>query len=519
VRPAAPYLTNLQSGYFRLDHQDVPVQRNLYPQFRKTSASLSSLPLGLARGLEAYLREYPYGCSEQITSRAISRLILADEADFGFDKADSITQLNQAFALLRTRQHSSGGFGYWDSSCDAAPDFLSVYVTGFLTEAKEAGYAVPADLLEGACNRMKEIARAPTDSLDIAVIQSAAIYLLTRNGEVTTNFVLALRDTLEKPFKDQWRGTVAAPYLAATYALMKQESEGRTLIDAYRRKTTTKPFAGRWSGDWWNDPQVTTAEAFALICRHFPDIASQFGYNELALVTEPVAQHRFNTISSATTILALKAYSQLAKKSGIQLSIAGLARNQVGPLKVLVPSSTGMLHTPFDADIGTVRFQLDQGKGDLGAFYQMVESGFDRGAPGKAIADGFEVFRDLTDAQGKPVQKLKIGESVTVTLRLRNISPEDQSNVALLDLLPGSFEVEQGTLQPGRGTVDGADFVEVREDRNVFFTNVRKGAMQTFTYRIKPIAAGTFVIPPVYAEAMYDPSFKARSGGGSIVVE
>jgi uncharacterized protein YfaS (alpha-2-macroglobulin family) len=59
----------------------------------------------------------------------------------------------------------------------------------------------------------------------------------------------------------------------------------------------------------------------------------------------------------------------------------------------------------------------------------------------------------------------------------------------------------------------------MREDRNVFFTNVRKGEMQTFTYRIKPIAAGTFVIPPAYAEAMYDQSFKGRAGGGKVVVE
>jgi uncharacterized repeat protein (TIGR01451 family) len=123
------------------------------------------------------------------------------------------------------------------------------------------------------------------------------------------------------------------------------------------------------------------------------------------------------------------------------------------------------------------------------------------------------------DADGKPIEKLKVGQSVTVKLVIRNISPEDQTNVALLDLLPGSFEVEQGTLRPGRNTVPGADFVEVREDRNVFFTNVRKGDVQVFTYRIKPIAAGTFVIPPVYAEAMYDQNFKGRAPGGKLVVE
>jgi alpha-2-macroglobulin len=519
VRPAAPYMTHLQSGYFRLGHQDVPVARELYPQFRKANASLSALPMGLARGLESYLREYPYGCSEQITSRAISRLILAKEADFGFDPAESAEQLSFAFALLRTRQNGNGGFGYWSSACDPRPDFLSVYVTTFLTEARDAGSNVPAGLLEGAQSRMKEIARAETESLDDAKIQAAAIYLLTRHGETTTNFVLNLRDTLEKQYQDQWRGTLAAAYLAGSYSLLKQEGEARTLIDAYRSRAGKKPALSPWNGEWWNDPQVANAAGFSLICRHFPEIASRFGYEDLAVITEPVVQRRFNTISSAMTILALKAYSQLAAKSDLRLSITALDRAQGATPKTLVPPASGLLHAPFNPETGTLRFQLDQGKGDLGAFYQVVEAGFDKGAPDKTIADGFEVFRDLLDAKGKPVQRLKTGESVTVTLRLRNISPYDQLNVALLDLLPGSFEVEQGTLSPGPGTVPGADFVEVREDRNVFFTSVRKGQMQTFTYRIKPIAAGTFRIPPVYAESMYDPSFKARSGGGSIVVE
>ncbi|MEZ0273830.1 MAG: alpha-2-macroglobulin, partial [Roseimicrobium sp.] len=519
VRPASPFMTHVQSGYFRLGKQDIAVKREMFPEFRKTNATVSTAPLGLARGLESYLREYPYGCSEQITSRAMSRLLLADEVDFGFDKAEAVQQLDDAFMLLRTRQHGNGGFGYWDGFCDARPDFLSVYVTEFLTEARDAGYAVPSDILDSARNRMKQMARAKTANLDEASFQAAAIYLMTRNGEVTTNQVLNLRDTLEKEYKDKWEGTMSGAYLASTYMLLKQEKEGRALMDVYRRKANPKPFTERWFGGWWSDPQVRNAQAFALMCRHFPNIAGDFGYDDLAVITEPIAKHRFNTISSATSIMALKAYTGLAKKSDVKLSITEVARAAGVEPKLLVPPSAGILSAAFAPDAGTIRFNLDQGKSDLGAFYQVVEAGFEKGDTKEKIADGFEVFRELVDADGKAVEKLKVGQSVTVKLVIRNISPEDQTNVALLDLLPGSFEVEQGTLRPGRNTVPGADFVEVREDRNVFFTNVKKGEMQIFTYRIKPIAAGTFVIPPVYAEAMYDQNFKGRAPGGKLVVE
>jgi len=70
-------MTHVQSGYFRLARQDVKVARDMFPQFRKTNATVSVLPMGLALGLERYLAEYPHGCSEQITSRAMGRLLLA----------------------------------------------------------------------------------------------------------------------------------------------------------------------------------------------------------------------------------------------------------------------------------------------------------------------------------------------------------------------------------------------------------------------------------------------------------
>ncbi|HYF36822.1 MAG TPA: MG2 domain-containing protein, partial [Prosthecobacter sp.] len=111
VRPAAPYMTQVESGYFRLPNHEVKTERQMYPHFAKREATASVLPLGLARGLEAYLREYPYGCSEQITSRAMSRLLLADEVDFGFSRAEAVQQLSDAFGLLGQRQNGGGGFG------------------------------------------------------------------------------------------------------------------------------------------------------------------------------------------------------------------------------------------------------------------------------------------------------------------------------------------------------------------------------------------------------------------------
>lgn len=518
VRPAAPYLTNVQSGWFRDASKDVKVTREMFPQYRKLDATASALPLGLARGLESYLHEYPYGCSEQITSRAISRLLLAKEAEFGFDAAESARQLDTAFQLLRSRQHSNGGFGYWDSDADGGMDYLSVYVTRFLTEARDAGHSVPTALLDGARTRMRQMARAKIGGLHEASVQAAAIYLLTRHGENTSSLVLNLRDYLRTNHQEAWRSELTAAYLASTYALLKQQKEADTLIDGYWKSVLKARAPARWSGEYYLDPQVSHAEGFALICRHFPELAGAFGYDDISVITAPLSSQRFNTISAATTILALKAYADLAKQTQVRLSLSEIPRAGGAP-QPLVPELTGMLRGSFSAGAGSLRFGLAQAGGDLGAFYQVTESGFDKGLPTERIADGLEVHREILDADNKLLTTLKIGTGVLVRLRVRNISPERLSNIAVLDLMPGSFELEPNGLRPGRNTVPGADFVDVREDRNIFFCDLDKGETKTFAYRIKPIAAGNYVIPPVFAESMYDRGIKGRAGGGRVTVE
>ncbi len=356
--------------------------------------------------------------------------------------------------------------------------------------------------------------------MDDARLQSAAIYLLTRNGEVTTNQVLNLRDTLDKSFKSQWQSDLTAVYVASTYEMLKQQKEARALLDTHTAavKKAAAPASGYF---YYQTPQLWRSQEFALMCRHFPDIAGNYGYDDLKPITDPITLGQFNTITAAHSILALKAYSQLAKKSDVKLSIAELPRAEGRQPHLLVPASSGLLSVPFGVDAGGLRFELENGgTADLGAFYQVTEAGFDKGMPQNKVTDGLEVFRELVDAQGKPVTKLRVGDGATLRVQIRNISPQVQYNVAVLDLLPGGFEVEPDALKPGRNTVPGADFTEVREDRNIFYCSLEKGETKTFAYRVKPVAAGTFTIPPVFAESMYDRGINGKSaGGGQVVAE
>ncbi|MDB6072751.1 MAG: hypothetical protein JWO89_391, partial [Verrucomicrobiaceae bacterium] len=88
-----------------------------------------------------------------------------------------------------------------------------------------------------------------------------------------------------------------------------------------------------------------------------------------------------------------------------------------------------------------------------------------------------------------------------------------------LDLMPGGLELVAGGLRTGREALPGADYIDVREDRNVLYIHLGKAESKTFSYPVKPVSGGKFIIPPVFAESMYDRGIKGRNGGGVVEVE
>ena len=102
----------------------------------------ASTALDAATILKA-LDRYPFGCSEQITSRALPLLYvndLAAQAQVALD-TDVDQRIRDAIERLLARQGGNGGFGLWSVGGD--DPWLDAYVTDFLTRARERGFAVP----------------------------------------------------------------------------------------------------------------------------------------------------------------------------------------------------------------------------------------------------------------------------------------------------------------------------------------------------------------------------------------
>ena len=67
VRPATTFKTSIQSGSTQQSRKKLVITRDLYPEYRQVQAELSLSPMILLAGLQHYLDQFPYGCTERLT--------------------------------------------------------------------------------------------------------------------------------------------------------------------------------------------------------------------------------------------------------------------------------------------------------------------------------------------------------------------------------------------------------------------------------------------------------------------
>jgi uncharacterized protein YfaS (alpha-2-macroglobulin family) len=508
VRPPVALMTDVRGGTSATGSVDVALTRQFRPEYRSLQAVLSPIPLGLAHGLDSYLHNYPNGCSEQVTSGALCRLLLADETDFGLKRPEVALQLDHTYEMLRRRQNDQGAFGYWGPEKAPKIDFLSAYVMHFLIEARAAGFDPPVDMFQlGLHNLQRMVTETPGDVEDERTI-AYAIYLLTREEVITTNYILNLRDYLDRTEKDAWKSDITGVYLAGAYAMLKKDEQADELIRAYR--------LGVHDRSHWVDfyvPLGMDAQYVAIVARHFPQMLDAITLSDFCRITDPIEQGDFNTLSAAYAVLALKGYSHHFQMIPPSLTMSEWVG---GEWRQLLAHGQLLKRGAFSGDAKALRFEVNPAVGGPGAYYQTISTGFEVGMPTEEIRDGMEIYREYRDPDGQISDSVELGKPLTVVLRMRSLNGRTISNVSIVDLLPGGFEVTKSSIQPGQHTC-GCDYVDVREDRVLLYTTVSPHA-SVIRYEIKATNRGEFTVPPAFAESMYDRGIKARGLGGTLRV-
>src|SRR5262249_28040377 len=159
----------------------------------------STVPLVLSKGLSDWLAKYDNYCSEQLVSMAMPQLVaskwsavpIVARPQAANDNSDD--GLMRQIDVLRGRQNAQGGFGLWTATPESDA-FGSAYAMHFLVEARDRGLAVPRDMISAGNGYLQMKAREEGDSTVAGLrLRAYAVYLLTRQGNVTTNSLAAVQ--------------------------------------------------------------------------------------------------------------------------------------------------------------------------------------------------------------------------------------------------------------------------------------------------------------------------------------
>lgn len=522
VRPPLPNVTTIDTGYAQLDKITLKTSRDLYSEFAKLQLSVAKSPLAIIRGFKSYLDNYPFACTEQLVSRNFANVVLYNEQELvktlELERQKIDTSLSKAFQTLSERQNYDGGFNMWSNSDNVSDDFISIYAMHFLTESSAKYLPVPSDTFTSGINYLKNTANRSINSLNSAREKAYAIYILTKNNEITTNYIANVLNYLETSQKDIWRDDLTSVYLAASYKMLQMNEEANSLLDSF---TLNKAINSSTISDYqYYNALIKYSQYLYIISQHFPERLKTID----KLIVQEIANlsnDNYNSLAASYAIMASVAYADNinnVEENSIKVKIYSHDKEQ----QELSMQGNKIMTADFAAS-DTQSLELISST--KGFFYQLLISGFDKSLKdNQEISKGIEITKKYLDENNKEVNKVKLGENIIVSLTLRSGSKDTLNNIVVLDLLPSGFE-----LLPVNNTInilrdDNKTLIwqpiniERREDRVILFGTIPNYEIK-YQYKIKAINKGIFATPAVYSEPMYNPHIYYRGVIGSIIVE
>ncbi len=466
-----------------------------------------STALDVATLLKA-LDRYPYGCSEQITSRALPLLYvneLAAEAHLALDAAID-QRVRDAIDRLLARQGSNGSFGLWSAGGDDA--WLDAYVTDFLTRARERGFAVPDLAFKSALERLQNFAvNAAEPSKDGGRELAYAFYVLARNGLAPLGDLRYIADAK----LDDVATPIAKAQIAAALGMLGDRVRAERAYAAALDAIAPRPqfqFGRTDYGSVLRDAAaVVTLASEGGAPR--PTVTTAVRRVEVARELSPYT----STQEQAWMVLAARALEKDAP--GMSLQVAGEAHQ--GPL----------YRTFRPADLGADLKVTNAGDVPLQAVVSVSGAPV---TPEPAAERGFRIERLYYTLDGKPANpaKAKQNQRFVVVLKMAEMQPQ-YGRVIVADYLPAGFEIDNPRLVSSgdTGTLAWIEdamapvFSEFRDDRftAAFDRKTSDKAGFAVAYVVRAVSPGRYVLPQAFVEDMYRPDRFGRTGTSAIEVE
>ncbi len=561
----ATYGTTDQNGAIV---QPVQTPGDVFPQFGGLEVTTSSTQLQELTDAFLYLTNYPYSCSEQISSRMISIAAMRDV--LGAFKAKEMPkpeELNKYFArdieILQSRQRSDGSFGLWKRDKERYEyPFLTVHVAHALALAKAKGYKVPQEMIDKTKPYLKNVEshydQWYVNSPEVRwTISAYALYIRDMMGDkdVAKTKKLLAEATIEKmPFEALgWVLSVLANDPGSTV-------EVQNILHFLNNRTTetaaTANFVTNYGdGAWLIMYSNRRADGVLLEAMIKADPKNDL----IPKLVRGLLDHRTkgawsNTQENVFILLALdKYFNAFEKVTPDFVTRIWLGNTYAGEEAFKGRSvDSNQLNIPMSYltdQGGTSNLIIDrQGAGRLyyrlGMQYAPKNLKLDPSDYGFTVLRKYEAADDKEDVKQNADGSWTIKAGARVRVRLTMVAQARRYHVALVDPLPAGLEIlnpELATTEvipgdPGGNTsvttyssrsfgggwwwrMNWFEHQNFRDERAEAFCSLLWEGIYNYSYVARATTPGQFVVPPAKAEEMYHPETFGRTGTDFVRVE
>ncbi|WP_137389785.1 alpha-2-macroglobulin family protein [Rhodoligotrophos defluvii] len=487
--------------------------------FRGTVGNTGSVQFSVMRSaaldvpsLLLALDRYPYGCAEQLTSRALPLLYfnaLASEVGVAKD-GGAAKRITSAIGDILTNQSSTGSFGLW--SPGSGDLWLDSYVTDFLTRAREAGYAVPDLAFSQALDNLQNSLSYSTDLDSGGAATAYALYVLARNRRAAIGdlryYADAKLDAFQTPLAKAQLGAALSLYgereratqaFSAAVAALPQD------VAAARNELNPRTDYGSALRD--------AAGVLALMLEVRPPLPIDQALVQRVSALRAQAE-RTSTQEEAWLLLA--AHGLMGASDGLNLELGG------SPVR-------GSLFGSYEQSEIAMHPIRIANRSDQAVDAVLTVTGIPDQAP-PAGGKGFTIKRTYYDMAGNEVSvdTAKQNDRFVVVLEVTEEN-ELPSRVLVVDRLPAGFEIDNPRLV-GSADLSAFDWlpenvnaahVEFRSDRFVaaFDRSQDSDRDITLAYVVRAVTPGRYIHPAAMVEDMYRPELAAWTDQGRVEVQ
>lgn len=500
VRPSNPEITDIiETSVAKGETWNMDIQPLGVSGTNSNTLEITSfIPMNIDKWL-SYLLNYPHGCSEQTISGAFPMLYAAElsQTSVSANKKAEV-KIKNAISRIQSQQLGSGGIAMWPGA-RYEDDWTTSYAGHFLIEAQQKGYVVSKQCISRWKNYQQRKARNwkhDRSMYNNDLMQAYRLYSLALAGSPETGAMNRLSELSYLSPQSKW-------LLAASYAISGRPDVAKQMT----AKTTTSIM-----------PYYEYAYTYGSNLRDKAFILETYlrlgmKNNALTILKEIAEELKNNQwLSTQTAAQCLRAVALYLKEfpMGKQMNFS-IAHNKT-------TKDYGTKNMTHSMDLGTGKQNgisvTNKSSGTL--YVRIIRRGIPKETDVPAVQNNLTLKVTYTGLDGKPINPEIIEQGTifysTVTITHPGIMNAYKS-MALTQIFPSGWEILSDRYINENEDDNDFTYQDIRDDRVLTYFNLPQAKSITVKVRLSASYAGTFYLPMIWCEAMYNNKVNASLPG------